>query len=147
MGLPFALNWNSSVLGLAGFTLSFPPTAAAARPSGLFPSLTMNLRLKCDRNLRFSCCWCWRTTSNLSPNRAWNFFWRLGQRYRKKLHLWFIVTNIMWKLVALLQFILRAAEVYQKLFLKIIWRPQGTVRFYTIEEKEKRLKTLCSSHG
>lgn len=71
IGLPLALSWKNSV---DGFTVSVFGVFI-----GRLPVRITNLRLKWDRNLRFSCCWCCRTTSNLSWNRAANFFCKLKQ--------------------------------------------------------------------
>lgn len=78
IGLPLALSWKNSVVGL---TFSEP----AARPAGRLPVLMINFLLKWERNFKFSCCWCCRTTSSLSPNKVWNFFCKLTQASNKVL--------------------------------------------------------------
>lgn len=70
MGLPLALKQNNSTFGLG----------ASCDGNFLFPHLITNILLKCDKNFKFSCCWCVLTTSNLSPNKPSNFFCKLKQR-------------------------------------------------------------------
>lgn len=67
IGLPLARKWKNSVEGFS----------SGAFGSFLLPFLMTNIRLKCERNLRFSCCWWVLTTSNLSPKRDSNFFCKL----------------------------------------------------------------------